>query len=214
MAKLYFRYGAMGSAKTLNLLAVAHSYEQQGKRVFIMKPALDSRFGRDLVRSRAGLEREADLLLEPDTQINIEMLSEIDCILVDEAQFLTPAHVDQLRQISWSLAIPVLCYGLRTDFRRELFAGTKRLFEVADAIDEVKTTCAFCNKKAVFNLKFLNGKATLAGPTIDLGSEEKYQPACAGCYEAHLHGTVHSNGSRLTTQTSTSSQNPAEPPTP
>jgi len=183
MAKLYFRYGAMGSAKTLNLLAVAHSYEQQQKRVLIMKPALDDRFGADAVKSRAGLERPADLLLRPETKIDHQRLEGIDCVLVDEAQFLSPEVVDQLRYIASALKIPVLCYGLRTDFRRELFLGTKRLFEVADAIDEIKTTCAFCNKKAIFNLKLLNGRATLQGPTIDLGSEEKYLPACPQCYE-------------------------------
>ena len=186
MAKLYFRYGTVGSAKTLNLLAVAHNYAQQNKRAFIIKPELDVRFGRDLVHSRAGVEKQADLLVGPQSRLDRRSFDGVDCILVDEAQFLSPALVDQLRAVTYEQQIPVICYGLRTDFRRQLFEGARRLMELADSIEEVKTTCSFCNRKAVFNLKLMNGVPTLAGPTIDLGTEEKYLPACATCYDQRL----------------------------
>ena len=187
MAKLYFRYGAVGSAKTLNLLAVAHSYTQQNKKVFVMKPELDVRFGQDSVTSRAGLSRPADLLLSPESTLPFAQLTAYHCVLVDEAQFLTAASVEQLREVATTYNVPVICYGLRGDFRTRLFPGTLRLMELADEISEVKTTCFFCNKKAVFNLKLIDGQATIHGPVVDLGSEEKYLPACSGCYANKLN---------------------------
>ncbi len=186
MAKLYFRYGTVGSAKTLNLLAVAHSYEQQLKTVFVLKPELDTRFGRDTIKSRAGLERDADLLVRADSKLPLERLQGVHCVLVDEAQFMSPAIVEQLRAVATDLGVPVICYGLRTDFRGALFDGAKRLMELSDDISEVKTTCFFCTRKAVFNLKLANGKPTRQGPVIDLGAEEKYLPACAKCYDGKL----------------------------
>lgn len=188
MAKLYFRYGTVGSAKTLNLLAVAHSYTQQEKRVLVIKPELDVRFGRSLVKSRAGLEREADLLVKSDTVIDARAFDGIDCVLVDEAQFLSVGLVDQFRAVASGRGIPVICYGLRGDFRTELFTGSRRLMELADEISEIKTTCFFCKRKAVFNLKLANGIPTRQGPVIDLGAEEKYLPACGCCYEDKLSG--------------------------
>ncbi|MDJ0835661.1 MAG: thymidine kinase [Acidobacteriota bacterium] len=186
MAKLYFRYGTVGSAKTLNLLAVAHNYTQQGKRVLLIKPELDVRWDKQQIRSRAGLERKADLLVRPDTVLDEADFEGIDCVLVDEAQFLSTGVIDQLRALTTQRKVPVICYGLRTDFRTQLFPGSERLMAMADSIEEVKTTCAFCNKKAIFNLKFLNGEPTLAGPSIDLGAEEKYLPACYRCYNLKL----------------------------
>lgn len=171
MAKLYFRHGAVSSAKTLNLLAVAHNYRSQGKQVVLMKPIIDTRFGIDKIKSRAGLNQDADVLIYGDTNI-LELklaIDKIHCVLVDEAQFLEPRHVDQLRLITLAWNVPVICYGLRTDFRSNLFPGAKRLMEVADAIEEVKTTCQFCNKKAVFNLKHVNGIADCTGPAVQLG---------------------------------------------
>lgn len=188
MAKLYFRYGSVGSAKTLNLLAVAHNYKQQRKQVILLKPALDTRFGKESIRSRAGLEAEADVMVTDDTNLLDMDLSEVDCILVDEAQFLAPKIIDQLREISHQMGIPVLCYGLRTDFKSNLFPGAKRLMELADAIEEIKSTCFYCNKKAVMNLKYVNGKPVRTGPTIELGAEEKYHPACYACYSKLLQG--------------------------
>ena len=186
MAKLYFRYGTVGSAKTLNLLAVAHNYQQQNKKVLLIKPALDDRFGKQMVHSRAGLEKPADLLVGEDTDLDLDAMKGVDCVLVDEAQFLTPSVVDQLRRLSCERKVPVICYGLRTDFRAGLFPGARRLMEVADRIEEVKTTCFYCNSKALYHLKLADGVPTLAGPTIDLGTEEKYLPTCAACYHGKL----------------------------
>lgn len=182
MAKLYFRYGTVGSAKTLNLLAVAHNYRSQGKKILLLKPDIDVRYGKQKIRSRAGLEMPADMLLSQDTTLALEKLDEIDCILVDEAQFLSIYIIDQLRSISLNLNIPIICYGLRTDFKSFLFEGTKRLLELADAIEEVKATCHYCNKKSIMNLKHVDGVATDTGPSIELGAEERYYPACFSCY--------------------------------
>jgi len=186
VAKLYFRYGTVGSAKTLNLLAVAHSYEQQNKRVLVIKPALDNRFGESTVKSRAGLSRDADLLVHSDTALDPASCRDIHCILVDEAQFLSSRLIDQLRRFAIELDIPVICYGLRQDFRTKLFEGAQRLFELADEISEIKTTCYFCNRRALFNLKLRDGVPCLEGPSIELGAEERYLPACAGCYAEKL----------------------------
>lgn len=177
MAKLYFRYGTMDSAKTLNLLAVAHNYRKQGKRVVLAKPALDVRFGDKSVASRAGLQGQADLLLEPDSRIPLALLRDVDCILVDEAQFLSPAVVDQLRMITLRLDVPVICYGLRTDFQTRGFPGSLRLLEVADSIEEVKVTCQHCGRKAVFNLRTAGGQAVVEGAQVSLGDDE-YVPVC------------------------------------
>lgn len=182
MAKLYFRYGAVGSAKTLNLLAVAHNYRQQDKRILLIKPALDIRFGKNRIKSRAGLENEADILVDEKTNLLQLHFKEIDCLLVDEVQFIPSSVIDQLRIISNEKNIPVICYGLRTDFRTHLFEGSRRLMELADSIEEVKSTCHFCNKKAIMNLKHVNGRAVIDGPSIELGAEEKYFPACYTCY--------------------------------
>lgn len=186
MAKLYFRYGAVSSAKTLNLLAVAHNYRQQGKKVLLIKPALDVRFGEQSIKSRAGLEQAADLVLSGRDRIPSDALEGVSCVLVDEAQFLSTGLINQFRDIATQSNIPVICYGLRADFRSHLFEGSRRLLELADTIEEVKTTCAFCNKKAVMNLKHANGRATIEGPSVDLGAEEKYFPACYACYHAQL----------------------------
>lgn len=191
VAKLYFRHGTVSSAKTLNLLAVAHNYRSQGKRVVLIKPALDDRFGADVIRSRVGIEQAADLKVLADTHIDRKEFEGVSCILVDEAQFCSAAVIDQLREISVELNVPVICYGLRADFRTSLFEGSRRLFELADSIEEVKTTCAFCNRKAITNLKHVGGRATLAGPSVELGSEEKYFPACFSCYkEQHAAARV------------------------
>lgn len=184
MAKLYFRHGTVGSAKTLNLLAVAHNYRQQGKKVLLMKPELDTRFGKGQIRSRAGLEMEADVLLEPTTSLLSLDFTDVQCILVDEAQFLSASLIDQFRQIALDWNIPILCYGLRTDFKGFLFEGAKRLMELADSIEEVKATCHFCNRKSIMNLKHVDGTPVREGASIELGAEERYYPACYACYDA------------------------------
>lgn len=190
MAKLYFRHGTMGSAKTLNLLAVAHSYSIQGKEVLILKPKLDTRFGENLVRSRSGLEKPADLLVEATTRLDADTLKDIFCVLVDEAQFLAPEFVEHLRSIARDYDIPVICYGLRTDFKTELFPGSKRLLELSDSIEEVKSTCHFCNRKAIFNARLLNGIIVCDGPQVLLGAEETYLPVCPSCYEVYKKKSV------------------------
>merc|ERR1712183_1160383 len=150
----------------------------QSKKVMVMKPQLDTRFSTGSVKSRAGLDRPADMLLTPESVFLAEQLEGVSCILVDEAQFLAPAVVDHLRNVTIDLGVPVICYGLRTDFRSRLFPGSQRLLELADTIEEVKTTCTFCNKKATMNLKSVNGAATMEGPTVSLGAEEMYVPTC------------------------------------
>jgi thymidine kinase len=186
MAKLYFRHGTMGSAKTLNLLAVAHNYRAQGKRVVVLKPKLDDRFGAREVASRAGLKIEADLLLESDGLLDLARFEKIDCVLVDEAQFLSESIVEQLRRVTRTHDVPVICYGLRTDFRARLFPGSRRLMELADSIEEVKVTCQFCNRKAIFNMRFESGKPTLDGAQVQLGAEESYAPVCYKCWDERL----------------------------
>jgi thymidine kinase len=186
MAKLYFRHGTMSSAKTLNLLAVAHNYKSQGKRVLLLKPRLDTRFERGSIVSRAGLKAEADVLLDPDSKLDLSLFDGLDCVLVDEAQFLSPSLVEELRRLTLSHNVPVICYGLRTDFRTRLFDGAKRLLELADSIEEVKVTCQFCNRKAILNMRLLNGKPTLEGAQVEIGADERYAPACYRCYAARL----------------------------
>lgn len=192
MAKLYFRYGSVGSAKTLNLLAVAHNYRSQGKQVLLLKPAHDVRFGKRSIRSRAGLEMDADLLVDESTDLLELNFKGISCLLVDEAQFLVPTLIDQLRSIATYRKIPVICYGLRTDFRTLLFSGAKRLMELADSIEEVKSTCHYCQKKSVMNVRHIDGKASLDGEQVQLGAEESYLPVCAFCYykQQYLAGNL------------------------
>jgi thymidine kinase len=190
MAKLYFRYGTVGSAKTLNLLAVAHNYRQQGKKVILMKPDFDVRFGKERIRSRAGLETEADVLIENERSLEGIDFDGVACILVDEAQFLSAKVIEGLRQIALDRDIPILCYGLRTDFKSYLFEGSRRLMELADSIEEVKATCHYCNRKSILNLKHVNGIATNEGPSVELGAEEKYVPACYRCYRSQIEQSV------------------------
>ncbi len=182
MAKLYFRYGTMDSAKTMNLLAVAHNYRQQGKKIVLAKPGLDDRFGKQVIASRSGLEKPVDRLLDNNTVLDPAEFQGLDCILVDEAQFLSPGVIDQLRRMTREANCPVICYGLRTDFRTQLFPGSRRLMEVADSIEEVKVTCQFCRRKAVFNLRMIDGEGTVDGPQIQLGGNESYAPVCFHCY--------------------------------
>lgn len=186
MAKLYFRYGTVGSAKTLNLLAVAHNYRQQQKKVLLIKPSLDDRFGRANIKSRAGLEKEADILVDEATNLLAWNFDDIACLLVDEAQFLSATTIDQLRQITHEQNIPVICYGLRADFKSYLFEGSRRLMELADSIEEIKSTCHFCNKKGIMNLKHVNGSPVAVGPSIELGAEERYFSVCYSCYHRQL----------------------------
>ncbi|MFO0708763.1 MAG: thymidine kinase [Sandaracinus sp.] len=189
MAKLYFRHGTMGSAKTLNLLAVAHNYRSQHKRVLILKPRIDNRYGVGTVESRAGLRADADLVVDADTVLDRAQFVGVDCVLVDEAQFLSPKVVDQLWALTLDPGMPVICYGLRTDFQTHLFEGSRRLLELADSIEEVKVTCQYCNKKAVFNMRLVGGKPAREGAQIQIGGDESYAPVCHGCYTRSVDGS-------------------------
>lgn len=191
VAKLYFRYGTMDSAKSMNLLAVAHNYRKQGKRVLLAKPRLDSRFGHHKISSRSGLEAEADLLIDDETVLDPSDFAQLDCVLIDEAQFLPPAVIDDLRRITVDPGVPVICYGLRTDFRTRLFPGAQRLMELADRIEEVKVTCQYCARKAICNLRFVNGTPTVRGPQIQLGADEQYAPVCWSHYDEATRALAH-----------------------
>ncbi len=186
MAKLYFRHGTVGSAKTLNLLAVAHNYERQGKKVVVIKPGFDDRYGQTDVTSRAGLSREAHMVISADDRIAVEHFEGVQCVLVDEVQFFQPQHIDQLRDVVDRKRVPVICYGLRSDFRTRLFPGSQRLLELADSIEEVKTTCHRCNRKAIFNLKSIGGVAHLDGPSQQVAGDETFQPVCSVHYTEEL----------------------------
>ncbi len=184
--KLIFRYGTMNSAKTANLLMAVHNLQSHGKKVKVLKPATDSRFGINNVKSRALADsRQVDLIIE-HYMINFECVLRSDCVFVDEAQFLTKENVDGLRELAKHTT--VICYGLRTDYKGELFAGSKRLLEIADTIEEIKTSCIFCHRKAIMNAKFnispVGEKQIVrtGSSVIDLGCEEKYMQLCWNCY--------------------------------
>lgn len=189
MAKLYFRYGAMNSGKTTMLLQTAHNYEEQGMKIIIIKPMVDTK-GEDKVVSRLGIERTVDIrLTEKDNVMDciIEKYKnnafKPNAIIVDEAQFLQPFQVDELFNITKTFDIPVLAYGLRCDFRMLGFPGATRLLEIADDITELKTICK-CGKKATQNLRTINGIAIFEGDQIAIDGESKiqYTSVCGECY--------------------------------
>lgn len=186
--KLYFRYGTMGSAKTAMLLTTAYNFEERNMDYLCMKPGIDTREGRNVIRSRIGIERHCELI-DTDTDVYAKLRdmfrargSAIDWILVDEAQFLTEAQVDQLSRVVDDFGVNVLCYGLRTDFRSRLFEGSKRLFEIADTIDEIKSTCN-CGSKTIINARIdANGNFLNEGAVVDIGGNEKYVAVCRKCW--------------------------------
>lgn len=195
MAKLYFRYGAMGCGKTMQLLQVAFNYEERGHKVCVIKPATDTKNGTKLL-TRIGPERETDICFDKKIDLYKEIsknYNKVACVLVDEAQFLTPKQVDQLMMVTIKLNIPVMCYGLRLNFRREDggFEGATRLLQIAHEIEELKTICK-CGKKATYNARFLNGKMVADGPDIlidDGKSKIEYRAICPACYEKYLEET-------------------------
>lgn len=186
MAKLYFRYGVMGSSKSAQALITKFNYEEQGMRVWLIKPAADTRDGEGIVHSRIGLEQTADAITENMDLFEIFRDRErefYDVIIVDEAQFLLPAHVEQLRDIVDLYNVPVFCFGLRTDFRTKLFAGSERLFELADSISELKTVCA-CGGKALVNARLdAEGNVLTEGEQFLLGGNDSYRPMCYRCWK-------------------------------
>ena len=184
MAKLYFKYGAMGSSKTANALITKFNYEERGMRVWLIKPSIDDRDGADVVRSRIGLEEKA-YIITPDKDLFCEFshLEGYHAIIADECQFFTEAQIDQLRRIVDELNIPVLCFGLRTDFLTHLFEGSRRLFEVADSINEIKTICS-CGSKAIVNARIdASGNVITKGGQILIGGNDSYVAMCHSCWK-------------------------------
>ena len=184
MAKLYFKYGVMGSSKTAQALITKFNYEERGMKVWLIKPQTDSRDGENMVRSRIGLEAPAYVLpYTDDVYESYKKLSEaVDVIIVDECQFISEAQVDQLALIVIEYNIPVLCFGLRTDFRTKMFPGSKRLLEIADSITEIKTICS-CGRKATVNVRMDgSGKIITEGEQILIGGNDTYTPMCYQCY--------------------------------
>ena len=192
MAKLYFRYGAMGSSKSANILMVRYNYEERGQYAVLLKPRTDNRDGEREIQSRIGLSAPAeyvdDFLKEISETWSIgsdEYLhhgEKVDAVLVDEAQFLSPEEIDTLSDIVDFYEIPVICYGLRTEFRSLMFPGSKRLMEIADVIEEVPTVC-WCGRRAQYNTRFANGKIVREGAQVMLGSNESYMALCRKHYK-------------------------------
>ena len=183
MAKLYFKYGAMGSSKTANALITKFNYEERGMKVWLLKPAMDDRDGKDIIKSRIGLACRC-FVVTPETNIvnEYEKLSGYDAEIVDEAQFLTPKQIDELRYIVDNMNVPVLCFGLRTDFLTHVFPGSLRLLEIADSISEIKTICR-CGSKATVNARIdEQGNVITDGEQVLIGGNDSYEAMCYSCY--------------------------------
>ncbi|HFI0252234.1 TPA: thymidine kinase [Streptococcus suis] len=184
MAQLYYKYGTMNSGKTIEILKVAHNYEEQGKPVVIMTSALDTRDAFGVVSSRIGMRREAVAI---DDEMDIfGYIDKLEprpyCVLIDEAQFLRRHHVYDLARVVDELGVPVMAFGLKNDFRNELFEGSKHLLLLADKLDEIKTICQYCSKKATMVLRTQDGKPTYEGAQIQIGGNETYIPVCRKHY--------------------------------
>lgn len=185
MAKLFFRYGAMSCGKSTSLLQVAYNYKEKDKKVVLIKPKCDTKGNKNIV-SRIGLSQEVDYLIDSeDSIINVlqNSLSTIDCILVDEAQFFKKEHIDELFIITKMYDVPIICYGLKSDFKTNSFSGSMRLFELADELQELETICR-CGKKARFNARVIDGKFVVDGDQIAIDGEKaiSYESLCGKCY--------------------------------
>ena len=184
MAKLYFKYGAMGSSKTAQALITKYNYEENDLSVWLIKPGADTRDGEDVVKSRIGLQAAAQVILA-DMDVYAffatNKAGRCDVIILDECQFMTVAQIDQLRAIVNDYNIPVMCFGLRTDFQTKLFPGSRRLMEVADAIQEIKTICD-CGAKATVNARIIDGYIVTEGDQVLLGGNDAYIAMCHRCY--------------------------------
>ena len=189
MAKLYFKYGAMGSSKTAQALITKYNYEENDMKVWLLKPSADTRDGVNILKSRIGLQAEVEIAC-PDTDIyqryQDAFAGNCNAVIVDEAQFLTPAQIDQLRAIVDDFNVPVMCFGLRTDFQTKLFPGSMRLFEIADSISEIKSVCR-CGKKAIVNARLNEqGQVIVDGEQICIGGDDKYEAMCWGCWQEKI----------------------------
>jgi thymidine kinase len=193
MSKLFYYYGSMASAKTLRLLSTAYNFEEKGVQIMVLKPALDTRDGEGIIRSRAGLERKC-IMIDKDVNLykaikaykNVldAQLESLKWIIIDECQFLTEEQVDQLSDVVDFLDISVMCFGLRTDFQSRLFPGSKRLFEIADDIEEIKSTCECGENKTSINARFdENGEIIIEGSQVEIGGNERYRAICRRCWK-------------------------------
>ena len=189
MAKLYFYYGAMGSSKTANALMAEYNYRERGQKVLLAKTNIDTRDGANIMRSRIGLEKEC-LLLSDVCEMADEEIKKYDAVIVDEIQFATSEQVDHLAYIVDYLNVPVLCYGLRTDFQLHLFEGSERLITIADVIKEVKTVC-WCGKKAITNARYNEHGIVREGSQVMLGANDSY---IALCRKHFLEGNLNGEG--------------------
>ncbi len=188
MAKIYFKYGAMGSAKTAQALITKFNYEERGMKVWLIKPAVDKRDGDDRISSRIGLSAECTPIAEDESIIEkYEALNiEFNCIIADESQFFTPEQIDELRKIADDKDIPIMCFGLRTDFMTKMFRGSARLFELADSITEIKTMCS-CGQKASVNARISEtGRIVTKGDKILLGGNDRYIAMCHKCWQTRI----------------------------
>ncbi len=184
MAKLYFKYGAMGSSKTAQALITKYNYEENDLQVWLMKPSADTRDGAQAIRSRIGLEAQCDVITPACDVYDLFLRTRkgnCHVIIVDECQFMTEAQIDQLRAIVNDFGIPVLCFGLRTDFLTKLFPGSLRLMELADCIEEIKTMCD-CGAKATVNARISDGYIVTEGAQVVLGGNDSYIAMCHKCY--------------------------------
>ena len=187
MAKLYFKYGAMGSSKSAQALITKFNYEELGMSVWLIKPSVDTRDGADIIRSRIGLEAHAQVIT-PEMDITTEYTAagRHDVIIADEAQFFTPEQIDQLRTLVDDEDLPVLCFGLRTDFLTHFFPGAQRLMELADSLTEIKTVCR-CGRKATVNARIDgNGNVVTKGSQIMLGGNDSYMAMCHQCWRKKI----------------------------
>ena len=187
MAKLYFKYGAMGSSKSAQALITKFNYEELGMTVWLIKPSIDTRDGADAVKSRIGLAAKAQIITpEADIIEEYHKVGPHDVIIADEAQFFTPAQIDQLRELVDDEDLPVLCFGLRTDFLTHFFPGAQRLMELADSLTEIKTVCA-CGRKATVNARIdENGRVTTQGDQVLLGGNDRYIAMCHKCWKDRI----------------------------
>jgi thymidine kinase len=187
MAKLYFKYGAMGSSKSAQALITQFNYEEKGMTVWLIKPATDTRDGADIVKSRIGLKRHAEIITpEQDIVEAYRKAGRHDVVIVDEAQFLAPSQIDGLRWLVDMEDIPVLCFGLRTDFLTHFFPGAQRLMELADSITEIKTICS-CGRKAIVNARIDGmGRIVTEGAQVMLGGNDSYVAMCHRCWKKKI----------------------------
>ena len=188
MAKLYFKYGAMGSSKSAQALITKFNYEELGMTVWLIKPSIDTRDGADVIKSRIGLECKAQIITpEQNIEDEYHAAGKHDVIIADEAQFFTGEQIEQLRALVDDEDLPVLCFGLRTDFQTKLFPGSRRLFELADSITEIKTICD-CGRKATTNARISpDGYVITEGDQVFLGGNDSYIAMCHKCYQDYIN---------------------------